>query len=171
MEAPHEIWFQSVSGFLKQKFENVESEWSWTKINDWPWPLIFIKLHVLIWLTASTYFDIMDYNSFWKSTVLPFTPYKSIWDQIWPCHKIGQGHSSVIIWTNLTVLEHPMLHTKFQGNRHFGSREGFLMFLSYMVMEAIFVMWPGPFEQTLVPPSHRSSIWNLTDWPSGFCRE
>ena len=23
-------------------------------------------------------------------------------------------------------------------------------------------MWPGPFEQTFVPPSHRSSIWNLT---------
>ena len=24
------------------------------------------------------------------------------------------------------------------------------------------VMWPGPFEQTFVPPSPRSSVWNLT---------
>ena len=31
-----------------------------------------------------------------------------------------------------------------------------------MAMAAILVMWPGPFEQTFVPPSHRSSIWNLT---------
>ena len=31
-----------------------------------------------------------------------------------------------------------------------------------MGMEAILVMWPGPFEQTYVPQSHRSSIWNLT---------
>ena len=26
---------------------------------------------------------------------------------------------------------------------------------------AILVMWPGPFEQTFVPPSHGDSIWNL----------
>ena len=31
-----------------------------------------------------------------------------------------------------------------------------------MGMVAILVMWPGPFEQIFVPPSHRSSIWNLT---------
>ena len=32
-----------------------------------------------------------------------------------------------------------------------------------MDMMAILVfMWPGPFEQTFVPPSRRSSIWNLT---------
>ena len=33
-----------------------------------------------------------------------------------------------------------------------------------MRMAAILVIWLGPFEQTLVPPSHRSTIWNLTDW-------
>ena len=55
------------------------------------------------------------------------------------------------------------MHTKFQGHRPFGSREeDFLRFLPYMGMTAILVMWPGPFEQTYVPPSHRSSIWNLT---------
>ena len=31
-----------------------------------------------------------------------------------------------------------------------------------MGMVAILVIWPGSFEQTFVPPSHRSSIWNLT---------
>ena len=31
-----------------------------------------------------------------------------------------------------------------------------------MGMAAILVMWPGPFEQTFIPPSHRSAIWNLT---------
>ena len=30
-----------------------------------------------------------------------------------------------------------------------------------MGMAAILVMWPGPFEQTFVPPSHGDSVWNL----------
>ena len=56
-----------------------------------------------------------------------------------------------------------MLHAKFQGQQPFGSREEiFLRFLPYMGTAAILVMWPGPFEQTFVSPSHRSDIWNLT---------
>ena len=31
-----------------------------------------------------------------------------------------------------------------------------------MGMAAFLVTWPGPFAQTFVPLSHRSSIWNLT---------
>ena len=31
-----------------------------------------------------------------------------------------------------------------------------------MGMAAILVKWPRPFQQTSIPPSHRSSIWNLT---------
>ena len=31
-----------------------------------------------------------------------------------------------------------------------------------MGMVAILVMWPWTFEQTFIPLSHRSSIWNLT---------
>ena len=55
-----------------------------------------------------------------------------------------------------------MLHTKFQGHWCFGSgEEDFLRFLPYIGMAAILVMWPGPFEQTFVPPSHADSIWNL----------
>ena len=30
-----------------------------------------------------------------------------------------------------------------------------------MGMAALLVMWPGPFEQTFVLPSHGDSIWNL----------
>ena len=30
-----------------------------------------------------------------------------------------------------------------------------------MAMTAILVMWPGPFEQIFVPPSHGDAIWNL----------
>ena len=42
---------------------------------------------------------------------------------IWSCHKIGQGQHSVIIWTNLVALEHPMMQIKFQCYRPFGARE------------------------------------------------
>ena len=31
-----------------------------------------------------------------------------------------------------------------------------------MGMAAILVMWPGPFEQTFVPPTQGGSIWNLS---------
>ena len=55
------------------------------------------------------------------------------------------------------------MHTKFQDHQHFGSgEEDFLRFLTYVGMATILVMWPWPFEQTFVPPSHRSSISYLT---------
>ena len=31
-----------------------------------------------------------------------------------------------------------------------------------MGMAAILVMWPGPFQQIFIPPSHGGPIWNLT---------
>ena len=57
-----------------------------------------------------------------------------------------------------------MLHTNFQDHRPFGSgEEDFLRYLLYIMgMAAILVIWPGPFEQTFVPPSHGGFIWNLT---------
>ena len=55
-----------------------------------------------------------------------------------------------------------MLHTKFQGQRPFGSgEEDFLRFLPHMGMAAILVMSPGPFEQTFVPPSEGDSTLDL----------
>ena len=32
----------------EKKFKNIESERFGPKVNEWPWPLIFIKVHVLI---------------------------------------------------------------------------------------------------------------------------
>ena len=113
-------------------------------------------------MNDSINFDITDNNSFWKIHYVTFFPYKSIRDQIWPCRKIGHGQPRVIIWANLVVLEHPMIHTKFQGQQPLGSREeDFLRFLPYMGVAAILVMWPGSFEQTFIPPSHGRSTWNL----------
>ena len=91
-------------------------------------------------------------------------------DQIWPCRKIGQGQPRVIIWINLVVVEHPMPHTKFQGHRPVGSgEEDFLKFLPYMGMAAILVMWPGPFQQIVVPQSkggfnRPSGFWGEDVW-------
>ena len=64
----------------------------------------------------------------------------------------------VIIYTNYVTLESSMLHAKFQDHRTSGSgEEDFQRFLPYMGMAAILVMTPGPFIQTLVPPSQRGS--------------
>ena len=60
-------------------------------------------------------FQIIDDNSFWKIHCFTFFPCKSIRDQIWPCRKIGQGQPRVIIWANLVVLKHPIMHTKVIG--------------------------------------------------------
>ena len=55
-----------------------------------------------------------------------------------------------------------MPDTKFQGiSLSFLKKKIILKFLPYMGMVAILVMWPGPFEQTFVPPSQGGSIWNL----------
>ena len=43
----------------------------------------------------------------------------------------------------------------------FWLRRRFFQVLPYMGMAAILVMWPGPFEQTFVPPSQGGSIWIL----------
>ena len=99
----------------EKKFENFESEWSWSKVNECPWPLRIVYSFCV--------FDIIDYNSFWNIHCFTFFPYKSIREQIWPCCIIGQGQTRVIIWINLVVLVHLMLHTKFEGHQPFGFRE------------------------------------------------
>ena len=115
--------FNQFSSSKEKMFENVESEWPCTKVSKWPWPLIFIEIHVLIYLNASPNFDIIDYNSFWKIHCFTFIPFKSIRDQTWPSPKIGQGQPRVIVWILFVVFEHPMSHNKFQGHRLFGSGE------------------------------------------------
>ena len=134
----------------EKKFENVESEWPWTKVNEWSWPLTFTNVHLVV----STSFDVTDYNSLFL--------YRSIRDQIWPCHKIGQGQSRIIIWINLVVIKYLMLHTKFQGHRPFGSREeDFLkVFTIYghssNLGHVTWTIWT-----VFRSPSHGGSTWNL----------
>ena len=64
----------------------------------------------------------LDYNAyqlaFWEIHYLGIFPYKSIKNQIWHLRKKVEGQPGVI-WTNLVVLECPMLYTKFQWSRPF----------------------------------------------------
>ena len=130
----------------EKKFANVESEW--------PWTLTF-NIHI------GSCTHLVNCNSFWQIHCFMFFLYKSTRDQIWPCRKIGQGQPRVIIWANLVVLEHSMLHTKIQGHILFSSGEDGSKFLPYMGMTVILVMLPGPFVKTFVPPSQRGSTWNF----------
>ena len=118
---------------------------------------------LLVTSVISCQFQIIDDNSFWKIHCFYFFPIQKHRDQIGPCRKICHGQPRIIIWANLVVLKHPMMHTKIQGHWPFGSgEEDFFRLLPYMTMAAILDMWPWPFEQTFIPPSHRSSIWYLT---------
>ena len=125
----HNIWtnlkfgFNSLVFFEEEKIENVESEWSWTQVNEWPWSWVVINRHVLIYFTLHTNLHLTGFNSFSKIYSLSIFPHKSKLDQTWSCCKIGQGQIRVIIWTNWVVFKYSMLHTKFQGHRPFGSRE------------------------------------------------
>ena len=40
--------FASIGLIEEKKFKNIESERFLTKVNQWPWPLVLIKFHVLI---------------------------------------------------------------------------------------------------------------------------
>ena len=100
-------------------------------------------------------------QQFLKNLLFYLLPIQKHMDQIWPHHKIGQRHPRfirVIIWTNLVVLQYPMLHINFQGHQPLvPEKKNFFMFLPYMSMAAILLMWPKPFKQTFVPPSHGAS--------------
>ena len=56
-----------------------------------------------------------------------------------------------------------MSHIKFQGYQSIGSREAdfYMVFFLSTGMTTMFVKWPGPFEQVLVPSSPDGSTLNL----------
>ena len=58
-----------------------------------------------------------------EMNILRFSPCKCIRNQIWPCHKVGQGQPRFIICANLVGPTSPILHTKSQSQWPFGSRE------------------------------------------------
>ena len=82
----------------EQKFETVEHEWPWAKVDEWPFPWIVINHQVLIFSTISINFHLTGFNSFLEIYSLSIFPYKNIRNQIWPCCKIGEGQPRVIIW-------------------------------------------------------------------------
>ena len=56
-------------------------------------------------------------------TLYNFSPFKHIYDPIWPCGKIDQGQAWVIIYINFVELESLMLQAKFQDHRTSSSGE------------------------------------------------
>ena len=97
-----------------------------------------------------------------KSIVLTFFQYKSMEDQIWPCCKIGHCQPSIIIWINLVVLKHPMLHTNFQGHQPFcfQRRRCFKVFL-YMAWRPSWSCDINHLYTRFHSPSHEGFTWNL----------
>ena len=69
----------------------------WTTVNEWAWPWVVINCHVFIYLTISTNFHLIEFISFREVYSLSVIPYISKSDKIWPCCKIFQGQSRVII--------------------------------------------------------------------------
>ena len=113
-----------------------------------------------------------------------FFPYKSIRDQIWPCRKIGQGQPRVIIWTNLVILEHPILHTNsrkipFASSAFwFQRRLFFKVFTIYghgghlcHVTRTVWTNFRSPPHPPPPPIPWRFHMKFNFDWPSGFWGE
>ena len=67
---------------------------------------------------SQKYYD-FRLNSYRKMNISRFFQYKCICNQIWPCHKVGQGQARFIICENLIETTSPMLHTKSQGHLPF----------------------------------------------------
>ena len=125
--------------------------------------------HLHLWYSLSSHLVkcihriyIIYYNSFWKIYCFNLLPYKRIGDQIWPCHKIGQGQPRFIIWTNLVILQYSMLHTHFQGQGLLvPEKKNFSCFYLIWEWRPAWSCDLNHFEQTFFPSSPWSSRWNL----------
>ena len=158
--------FDYPSGFWEKQVLSFVCKWPWAKVKKCPWPSILTYVYFIFW-----WFQVTGCKCSEKSTVFTFS-YRKACYQIWPCPKIGQRHSRVIIWTDFDGQESQMLHAKFRENRPAGSREeNFEGFLPYMGLAAILVMWPRFRIQTRSPYPSRLHINFGFDWPSGFGEE
>ena len=144
--------FDLPCGFWEKQVLSFVCKWPWVKVKKWPWPSILTYAHFFIW------FQVTGCKCSEKSTAFTFSYRKSPCYKNWPCRKIDQGHSRVIIWTNydgwsprccipsFMKIGPPVLEKKiFEG------------FLPYMGVAAILVMWPGCCKQTFVPPTQGGS--------------
>ena len=128
------IWNLALIGLAISKektSDNLEFKWAMNDLDLW---YSYWFMSRFSWLHLPT---LMSKATIGSEKIFCFTffLYKSIRDQIWPCRKIDQGQPSVIIWINFVVLEHSMLHTKFQGHRHFGSGEEDFFLSFYYIRE------------------------------------
>ena len=98
--------FNRPSGFLEKE---VWKCWIRVTLDQGQWITLTFHIHI----GSCTHLVNCIYQ-LWHHC-FTFFPYKNISEPIWPCHKIGPNQPRVINWTSLVVLEHPMLHTKFQG--------------------------------------------------------
>ena len=124
----------------KKVFKTIQPKWPLAKVTKWSWPLAFIGIEADC-IFISDMIIVIE-----KCTVSAFSIQKpKVPNLTFP--QIGQGQPRVMILTNLVVLSHLMLCSKFQGNWPSGSgEEDFLRFLPYLGMAAILVMWLGILE-------------------------
>ena len=116
----------------------------WTKVTKWPGPL---ELHNRwIWIISKSTIAT-------KIPFFNFFPFKCLMDQIWPCHKIGQGQHRIIIYIHFKEL----IDATYQDSRELTQWFWRIFFCfyhihihgshlgqSYIGMAAILVMWPEP---------------------------
>ena len=76
------------------------------------------------------HFNTIEYNSNRKMKNIQFFQFKYLWNENWPCLKIGQSQPRVMIYINFVVLQTLMIHAKFQGNWPSGSVD-FLRFWAW----------------------------------------
>ena len=120
--------------------------------------------YLCLWYSQRGMKNLLSYHRvplFWgKYNVSPFLLSKVQGTKFDLDKKIGHGQPRITIWTNLVVLSHVRLHTKFQDNQPRGSgKEDFLRFLPYMGMAAILI----PFEQIFNQPLPGGCVWNLIE--------
>ena len=96
----------------------------------------------------STYFHVTDHKSFQKMHCFTIFPFKGLWDQISPCHKIGQGQPRVIICTNLMLTWCYIPCFKTTGPEVL--EKIFFKFLRCMALAAILTMWPWAVEEIFI---------------------
>ena len=82
-----------------------------------------------------------------KIALFQLFTFKSLRDQIYPCHKRGQRKPRIIICIKFVVLDSLLLHTMFQSNQ----LKIFKVFTIYR-HNCHLGLWPGPNIYTFFPP-------------------
>ena len=67
-KAPCHLASNGLVFFLGKEVWKCKSEWTSTKVIQWPWPGVVLNRHVLIYLTICTNFPLTGFNSFLEIT-------------------------------------------------------------------------------------------------------